>query len=125
MTHTSLKTLLVTQFHTECKTITFSTCAEFSSRQFSTRSTLDSGSLKPLRRLSDRSFEAFEDHGTIEPDKTRFGGGQHLKVYRGCPLPVHKVLSEKFATCLEGRIFASRRPSLNPKGSAESALKKD
>ena len=36
-----------------------------------------------------------------------------------------KVLSEKIATCSEGRISASRRCSLNLKVSAESALKND
>ena len=36
-----------------------------------------------------------------------------------------KVLTIKFATCLEGRISASRRRSLNIKGSAESPLKND
>ena len=36
-----------------------------------------------------------------------------------------KVLSEKFAICSEGGISASGRRSLNPKGSAELALKND
>ena len=40
-------------------------------------------------------------------------------------IDLNKVLSEKIATCLEGRISASRRRSLNLKGSVESAVEND
>ena len=41
------------------------------------------------------------------------------------PLLICKVLSEKIATCLEGRISAYRLRSLNLKGSVESAVKNE